>query len=252
MSSSQRKGFTLIELLVVIAIIALLAAILFPAFSRARENARRASCSGNMRQIGLGLMQYIQDYDDFLPGRSQGGIATLQNTLQPYIKSYQVFQCPSNSQNNRLIGDDITNMSHVSYAPNTRGVDGTFDNGGIFAKNSPGDTTPVNSAAITVPSTTIALCEVNGTSSDFNIAQSGFATMTACSVDPSVPKDPCLSSHHLTTANYLFADGHVKALQPAKTLSPVNLWNRLDNAAYTGAPLSTAQLIIAQSQAYSK
>lgn len=62
-----KRGFTLIELLVVIAIIAILAAILFPVFSRARENARRASCQNNLKQIGTAIMQYTQDYDEKIP-----------------------------------------------------------------------------------------------------------------------------------------------------------------------------------------
>ena len=65
--TSRKRAFTLIELLVVIAIIAILAAILFPVFARARENARRASCLSNLKQIGLGVMQYNQDYDGHYP-----------------------------------------------------------------------------------------------------------------------------------------------------------------------------------------
>jgi prepilin-type N-terminal cleavage/methylation domain-containing protein len=71
---SARRGFTLIELLVVIAIIAILAAILFPVFARARENARRASCGSNLKQMGLGLMQYKQDYDSLHPFFSTSGL----------------------------------------------------------------------------------------------------------------------------------------------------------------------------------
>jgi prepilin-type N-terminal cleavage/methylation domain-containing protein len=68
---SQRLGFTLIELLVVIAIIAILAAILFPVFGRARENARRSSCQSNLKQIGLGILQYNQDFDERFPPDAQ-------------------------------------------------------------------------------------------------------------------------------------------------------------------------------------
>src|SRR3546814_2657816 len=67
MKNIRQKGFTLIELLVVIAIISILAAILFPVFARARENARRTSCQSNMKQLGLAFMQYTQDYDEWLP-----------------------------------------------------------------------------------------------------------------------------------------------------------------------------------------
>ncbi len=111
----RRAGFTLIELLVVIAIIAILAAILFPVFARARENARKANCQSNLKQIGLGMMQYIQDYDERMPrwyydmgaGRgptddlgsqwSAGGRFAWQNLLGPYVKNTGVWRCPSNT-----------------------------------------------------------------------------------------------------------------------------------------------------------
>jgi prepilin-type N-terminal cleavage/methylation domain-containing protein/prepilin-type processing-associated H-X9-DG protein len=92
------RAFTLIELLVVIAIIALLAAILFPAFARARENARRASCQSNLKQIGLGFEQYKNDYDNIYPlGYIRVGVENYYwpTFIQPYIKSEQVFVCPS-------------------------------------------------------------------------------------------------------------------------------------------------------------
>ena len=98
------SGFTLIELLVVIAIIAILAAILFPAFARARENARRASCQSNLKQMGLGMMQYTQDYDEKYPHSSSVyGVANFATTnadnpgksIYPYVKNWQIYRCPS-------------------------------------------------------------------------------------------------------------------------------------------------------------
>lgn len=99
---TSKKAFTLIELLVVIAIIAILAAILFPVFGRARENARRSSCQSNLKQIGLGMFQYTQDYDEKYLGQSTFFSPDNSNTayhfahiLQPYLKSKQIFVCPS-------------------------------------------------------------------------------------------------------------------------------------------------------------
>jgi prepilin-type N-terminal cleavage/methylation domain-containing protein/prepilin-type processing-associated H-X9-DG protein len=96
----RRTGFTLIELLVVIAIIAILAAILFPVFAKAREKARQASCLSNVRQITLGFMQYVQDYDEKMLAYGYGDYTHdpwifWPFQLQPYIKNWQVYGCPS-------------------------------------------------------------------------------------------------------------------------------------------------------------
>jgi prepilin-type N-terminal cleavage/methylation domain-containing protein/prepilin-type processing-associated H-X9-DG protein len=98
----KARGFTLIELLVVIAIIAILAAILFPVFARAREKARTASCASNLKQIALGALMYGQDYDEWAIGWNQGGNCTSgdavggwpEHVIYPYIKNAQVFLCP--------------------------------------------------------------------------------------------------------------------------------------------------------------
>ena len=93
----RAAGFTLIELLVVIAIIAILAAILFPVFSRARENARRASCQSNVKQLNLAVTQYLQDYDQtyFIQNTQTATEVTFGFILQPYLKSTQILICPS-------------------------------------------------------------------------------------------------------------------------------------------------------------
>ncbi len=105
----KSKGFTLIELLVVIAIIAILAAILFPVFARAREKARQSSCLSNVKQIMTGIMMYAQDYDEVMPrvetrapsyympngGVDSSGYLPWQVAIFPYVKNHQIFNCPS-------------------------------------------------------------------------------------------------------------------------------------------------------------
>lgn len=105
--NAPRRGFTLIELLVVIAIIAILASILFPVFSRAREKARESACISNHKQIGVALMMYTSDYDELLPlayeypatsslnANHMDGPPGIYDVLMPYTKNTQIFRCPS-------------------------------------------------------------------------------------------------------------------------------------------------------------
>jgi prepilin-type N-terminal cleavage/methylation domain-containing protein/prepilin-type processing-associated H-X9-DG protein len=138
-----RRGFTLIELLVVIAIIAILAAILFPVFARAREKARQTSCLSNCKQMGLATMMYVQDYDEYMPRlRRWDGAAigpwgvtacwacpVCGGDLDPYVKNVQVFSCPSRNlgyspgnhgsygYNCQVSGRKITVFQHPAEIP---------------------------------------------------------------------------------------------------------------------------------------
>lgn len=148
---SKRRGFTLIELLVVIAIIAILAAILFPVFARAREQARKTTCTSNLKQIGTSLLMYVQDYDETYPWLMQDGrnnddatglskqmvngpplyTVDLNNkrglfmeyNLYPYVKNYQLFVCPTLRGNDVKIGADGMVLNEFgSYAYSYGGV----------------------------------------------------------------------------------------------------------------------------------
>ena len=109
----RTNGFTLIELLVVIAIIAILAAILFPVFAKAREKARQTTCASNLKQIGLGFMQYIQDYDEITPALwSQ--YAGWEAGVYPYLKSTGVFACPDDFNPNAAPASYMMNYNVAS------------------------------------------------------------------------------------------------------------------------------------------
>ncbi|RYX84340.1 DUF1559 domain-containing protein [bacterium] len=234
----KKSAFTLIELLVVIAIIAILAAILFPVFARARENARRSSCQSNMKQIGLGIMQYTQDYDERMPPRlinANGVLTNWQNMIQPYVKSYQLFQCPSNTKNTNPLDNDATGLSRVSYAPN---VDGGGSNGAVGNDNVAGPSL----ADFNSVSQTVAFVETMPPGFGFTdfVPTSGYFA--------SFGTTPLLFAGHLSTGNYLFADGHVKSLRPSVMAvgcgtDGSNPWRR-DNKAYAGTDLTNCQTIM--------
>jgi prepilin-type N-terminal cleavage/methylation domain-containing protein/prepilin-type processing-associated H-X9-DG protein len=203
---TTKKGFTLIELLVVIAIIAILAAILFPVFARARENARRASCQSNLKQIGLGLMQYTQDYDERYPRFGEdpnlsAGRTTPNwtQTIQPYIKSTQLFRCPSNT----------SNTSTKARADTYEGIAYPLINRSYGMNRN----APNNEGTVASPATKIYVSE---SIAEWDLAPQGSVGELG-------------SRHwagHLSTANYLYFDGHVKSLSPTRTGAPLNQWGR--------------------------
>lgn len=217
--SYGNKGFTLIELLVVIAIISLLAAILFPVFSRARENARKSSCANNLKQIGIGLAQYAQDYDETMPGVTLGGTGTPRwhDLLQPYMKSRQVFKCPSNSSTTTFTGSTGTWFNHYLGNGNNVGSGSTPGTGFNFRR--PLDATDAAGVALTTsladiqkPAETIAVSENQGTRNSSNL----YSTSTAGGMD---------FTNHLSSTNFLFVDGHVKSLKPMATYrTGLNMW----------------------------
>lgn len=218
----KRQGFTLIELLVVIAIIAILAAILFPVFARARESARRASCLSNMKQIGTGMMMYTQDYDSGYPlswacldtaascpagaletdtskpagiftsrgnNGGSGNYKTWMDLIYPYTKSVQIFVCPSSTT--------PANTPNYGYSV-------AFSGYGPFTTRFGGTTpayTPINMAAVTRPAEVISVVEYS--------SQFGYTTGPWNMSFAHTPSSDAVTPH-LDGGIAAYADGHAK------------------------------------------
>jgi prepilin-type N-terminal cleavage/methylation domain-containing protein/prepilin-type processing-associated H-X9-DG protein len=200
-----REAFTLIELLVVIAIITILAAILFPVFGRVREAARRSSCTSNAKQVGLAVIQYKNDYGNVFPldsytvTQAADDIApantfTWIDAIMPYAKSENIFRCPSAPKaGTKVAGLDNSLYTFSAYL--------TWQNG----KNKYGWQNYNNG---------ISLPEV------LKPAETIFYTPDALDADAAPGQYGMgnrVDQRHLGTANFLFYDGHVKAMQVTQT-----------------------------------
>ncbi len=204
---TSRRGFSLIELLVVIAIIAVLAAMLFPVFARAREKARQVACLNNMRQLGLAFGMYNEDYhrlpwDDLTVGGAPEGSAptwTWRLMIYPYVKNHQIFVCPTAPELSTFDGTWPDYDQTAGYAINHVHWDNDL---GTDAEPPPGHTMD----EVRFPSQVILITDFTGeyAISHFGTQEHGF-----------VRTDDAATRHN-DGCNYMFLDGHVKKMMPTQ------------------------------------
>ncbi len=234
----KRRAFTLIELLVVIAIIAILAAILFPVFAKAREKARQSACTSNLKEMGLGLMQYVSDYDDTFPimAYTVSGIKfSWRQMIYPYVKATGVYACPTN-----LYANTDGAVSGIPALPRNYAINSHF---AVSPGAGPYGVVPLMSSLIDSAGT-IYLTE-NITSDGRTMFQNWGPT------DSNLGNDMVYYAYgngkpvfpgHTGMFNLLFADGHAKAMKPTATEAPVNMWGYFSDNPGTCNTGSLAQL----------
>jgi prepilin-type N-terminal cleavage/methylation domain-containing protein/prepilin-type processing-associated H-X9-DG protein len=206
------NGFTLIELLVVIAIVAILAAILFPVFSRAREKARQASCASNLKQIGLAGLQYAQDYDERLfpiayddwshywwgyVDRANQTVDFSRGFLQPYMRNSQIKACPTLRENTNFA------YGHLGYGYNYA----------YLSPMNPPTWTPiaVSLAQIANPAETVWIADA----AQWRTWGAGAPVFEGTGfLEPPSYFNPTFHGRHTEVGNVLWCDGHVKVFKP--------------------------------------
>ncbi len=215
----MRRGFTLIELLVVIAIIAILAAILFPVFARAREKSRQASCLSNLKQQGTALMMYSSDYDGIGPGYYMLPGYYWYNLIYPYVKNAQVFVCPS-----------ATNRPPMDYRQGY-GINRYDTNGIMYGLTSAGDYVMYPDSALPTPATTIFVIDGRGRprggSDPVGATEFGGEWLYGYIANNN-SGSYYLAPRHNEGANVVYCDGHAK-WQKESNLWDAAQWTRLED-----------------------